>query len=551
MTDSIAHFAATRRSFVAGAGIVSAAALLPGLGRAVTMDQAYPVVETAAGKVRGIDVAGVKTFKGVRYGADTGGANRWRPPQPPAPWAGVADAFEFGPISPQLLADPRGEYTQMIGWDKQTGGLSEDMLKLNVWTRGLGDGGKRPVLVSFHGGGFDAGSAAEPGYDGDALVRFADVVSVTINHRLGALGYLDLGDVGAPPEFAQASVAGALDMVAALTWVRDNIERFGGDPNCVMIYGQSGGGSKVATVYAMPPAKGLFHRAASQSSSVPLRAFTHDQGAKAASALLAKLGASVSNMAALQAIPWEEIVLAQAAVGRETRIQYSPVLCDGVLPRHPFDPDAPAVSADVPLMVSSCLEDAALSFTNFGLDDAGFKAFVATRVPAQYADEAYQLYEKDDARTPFLRQARLDSDRVRRYSAIKMAERKAAQGSAPVYQYIWAWPSPGFGGKFGAVHGSDVGPTFHTTRDIIEGNTPEAMKMADRMAAAWVAFARTGDPNNGAIPHWPAYETKTRPVMIFDNEMRVENDPRRPYRELWERLQDGKGPDMVGLAPAS
>jgi para-nitrobenzyl esterase len=522
-----------RQTLVSGAGLL-ASALTPKLSLARTMDEAYPIVETTAGKVRGIDIFGIKTFKGVRYGSDTGGKNRFLPPRAAQPWKGVLDAFEFGPIAPQSLADPGAEYTRMISWDKQTGGMSEDMLKLNIWTRSLGSGSKRPVLLSLHGGGFTAGSAAEPGYDGDSLVRFADVVSVTINHRLGALGYLDLHSIGAPGEFSHAGVAGALDMVAALKWVHDNIAQFGGDPDCVMIYGQSGGGSKVATAYAMPAAKGLFHRAAIQSSSVPLRALTHEQGAAFAKALLDKLGASTSDMKALQSRPWEEIVLAQA----EVRGELGPVLNDTDLPRHPFDPDAPQASADVPLIVSSALEDAALSFTNFNLDDAGFREFVRSRVPASEAEEVYQLYQRDDARTPFLRQARLDTDRIRRYFAIKVAERKSNQHRANVYQYIWAWPSPGFGGKFGAVHGSDVGPTFHTTRGIIEGNTPEAMLMADRMAATWVAFARSGDPNNDSIPHWPAYDTKDRPVMIFDTHMRVVEDPRRDYRLLWEKLQD-------------
>jgi para-nitrobenzyl esterase len=250
--------------------------------------------------------------------------------------------------------------------------------------------------------------------------------------------------------------------------------------------------------------------------------------------LLSALGASTANLKSLQTRPWEEIILAQT----ESHAEFAPVLHDQVLPRHPFDPDAPPVSADVPLIVSSALEDAALSFTNFDLDAAGFKAFVHKRIDAAHAEEAYQLYMRDGARTPFLRQARLDTDRIRRYAAIKVAERKARQQRAPVYQYIWTWPSPGFGGKFGAVHGTDVGPTFHTVRDIVDGNTPESFLMADRMAASWVAFARTGNPDNELVPHWPAYNLDSRPVMLFDLDMHVENDPRRDFRLLWERLQD-------------
>jgi len=222
------HRGATRRSLLV---LGTAGLIIPN----IAWGQTAPVVETTTGKVRGADLGVVKAFKGIPYGADTSGKNRFMPPKKPQAWAGVRDALAYGNTAPQVRSDPARDYVQLIGWDKPVAPMSEDCLNLNVWTRGLADGGKRPVLVSFHGGGWVNGSGQETGYDGEAMVRFDDVVCVTVNHRLGALGYIDLPSLRAPSEFGLAGVAGVLDMVAALEWVRDNIQAFGGDPNCVMI----------------------------------------------------------------------------------------------------------------------------------------------------------------------------------------------------------------------------------------------------------------------------------------------------------------------------
>src|SRR5215813_2789638 len=311
----------------------------------------FHVVETTTGKVQGIANAGIKQFKGIPYGAPTGGKNRFMPPKPPAAWTGVRECFGYGQISPQTPANLRGDYGMMIMWDQHPGGMGEDCLALNVWTPGVNDGAKRPVLVSFHGGGFSTGSGNAIGFDGAHLALFGDVVVVTVNHRLASFGYTHLADLGAPPEFAFAGVAGIMDLVTSLQWVHNNIENFGGDPNRVMIFGQSGGGAKTSTILATPSAKGLFHRAAVQSGST-LRLTTREQGTRVAEALLAKLNIPKTRIPDIQKVSWQELLEAQAAITPAAG-GFGPVVDGSVLPHHPFDPTAPSESIDVPMIIST------------------------------------------------------------------------------------------------------------------------------------------------------------------------------------------------------
>ena len=236
---------------------------------AVTEARLFPVVETRYGKIRGVNHHGIKVFKGIRYGASTAGKNRFMPPQPPEPWAGIYDAFNYGQISPQVPADRRAEYTNLIMWDYQPSGIGEDCLRLNLWTPSVNDNAKRAVYFVIHGGGFVDGSGNSMGFDGYEAARRDDMVVVSVTHRLGALGYLNLVDLGAPKEFKYAGVAGSMDLVAALKWVRDNIAEFGGDPDRVMIFGQSGGGGKTSTLLATPAAKGLFSSGGCTKRFVP------------------------------------------------------------------------------------------------------------------------------------------------------------------------------------------------------------------------------------------------------------------------------------------
>src|SRR5579864_8298929 len=358
--------------------------------------------ETTSGRVRGMATTGIKIFRGIPYGADTGGRNRFMPPRKPAAWTGARNGIGYGPISPQTAAGLRSDYSQLIQWDKHigAGGMSEDCLSLNVWTPGVNDNGKRAVLVSFHGGGWATGSGNGPMYDGGQLALLGDVVVVTVNHRLASFGYTHLAAVGAPEEFKFAGVCGVMDMVASLEWVRDNIAAFGGDPSRVMIFGQSGGGSKTSTLLGTPAAKGLFHRAAIQSGST-LRITERADAEKSADQFLKQLGLTRARVAEIRRLPWEQLLQAQVA----SRGTFTPVLDGAYLPHHPFDPGAPPESRDVPVIISTMLEDAALRLTNWDLTDNGLAALLDERYKGN-AREILDLYRPVTAgKTPYLVQA--------------------------------------------------------------------------------------------------------------------------------------------------
>jgi len=383
--------------------------------------------------------------------------------------------------------------------------------------------------VWYHGGGFGYGSANSPRLDGTNLAAHHDVVVVTVNQRLNILGHLHLAEVGGAA-FAQSGNAGALDMLASLEWVRDNIAQFGGDPNRVMIFGQSGGGAKTSTLLGTPAAKGLFHRAAVQSGSA-LRVANEEDAAKSADQLLKKLGIARTKIADIQHIPWEQLLQAQA----ELTVGFTPVMDGKYLPHHPFDPSAPAESRDVPVIISTTLEDAALRLTNFDLDEAGLVKLVNERFGGKAKDVLPMYRGQSVAKTPYLIQAQLLTDSLQRTRAITQAERKAAFGGAPAYMYLWEYATPSFDGKFGAVHGHDVDASFNLYRNgIAGGGRNEGKLMCKRLASTWVAFAKTGKPDNETIPHWPAYDATTRATMIFDSHTRVVNDPRADIRKYWK-----------------
>ena len=365
-------------------------------------------VETSNGVVRGMANTGIRIFRGIPYGADTGGKNRFMPPRKAAAWTGARNCIGYGQISPQTTSGFRSDYSQLIQWDKHigTGGMSEDCLSLNVWTPGVNDNAKRAVLVSFHGGGWATGSGNGPMYDGGQLALLGDVVVVTVNHRLASFGYTHLAAVGAPEEFRFAGVCGVMDMVASLEWVRDNIAAFGGDPSRVMIFGQSGGGSKTSTLLATPAAKGLFHRAVVQSGST-LRLIADADAEKSADLFLTKLGVARNRIADIQRLPWEQLLSAQVAA---TGAAFAPVVDGRYLTHHPFDPSAPPESRDVPVIIATTLEDAALRLTNWDLTERDLTTLLNERYKGK-ATEILDLYRPATAgKTPYLVQAQVFTD---------------------------------------------------------------------------------------------------------------------------------------------
>ena len=519
----------SRRQFVRGAACVTAGALaLPSLA---ICQGGQEVVETAHGRIRGVTLDGIKCFRGIPYGADTGGRNRFLPPQKPARWSGVRDCTDWGHVAPQHINPNPSAYTKYVGWNNYRGGMSEDCLVVNVWTPALRDNGKRPVMFIIHGGGYTSGSGNLEALEGQHLAKLANMVVVTVNHRLGMLGFADLSGFGAD-ELRNSGNVGMLDLVLALEWVRENIGQFGGNPQSVTITGQSGGGGKCSHLMAMPSARGLFHKVAIQSGST-LKTGRHEDRQKDAERLCTKLGVATGELAKLQSVAFRDIVDNQANAG--------PVLDSNAVPRDPFDPDAPAISAAVPMIIGTCLEDAGFTITDTSDDGASLRKWVENQLrplkAEEKADEVLALYRKHyPHENGFLLRAIFATDRGMRRSAVTQAERKAAQGGAPVYMYRWDWPAHGEGAHWGAVHGTDLSPAFANPTTAMTGNSEGGKRLALQLGSAFAAFARTGNPNHSGIPTWSPYNESERPVMVFHSETRQLNDPNRELRQMWDRI---------------
>jgi para-nitrobenzyl esterase len=510
------------------------------MGGAESVRSREAVVQTASGALCGVLEGGIYRFRGIPYGEPTGGARRFLAPRKAAPWSGVRTAFEYGPDAPQSRSPEPGAE----GQNNLRRPPAEDCLVLNVWTPGLADGAQRPVLFWCHGGGFVSGSGSGRLYSGERLAQRGDVVVVSINHRLGALGFLPLCDVD--PAAQDSLNVGMLDIVLALEWVRDHIAQFGGDPRNVTIFGESGGGRKVAALLAMPIARGLFQRAAIQSGPA---VFLNEREAvqRLAEMLLAELGITENPLRSLQQRPLEDILRAQEALmrklGRSARglpLTFAPVVDGTLLPQHPFHPEAPAISDDIPLMVGYNHTEATLWMGRdpdlLALDEAGLERRIgalrgedARRMIALYRD-AYPGASCSDLLAYIATGARrypLDS--------IALAERKARRAKAPVYLYTLTWRTPASRGALRTPHALDIPFVFDNVeaagRFVGSGEAPQ--RMAEAMSSTWLAFARTGDPNNDAIPRWPQYSAQTREQLIFDLPCRVERDFGRVEREAW------------------
>jgi len=492
------------------------------------------VVETSAGKIRGATTGGVHIFKGVRYGAPTDGNARFMPPRKAAQWTGVRDAVEFGPRALQLDNQFHGMVPPEFEPMDPGGPMSEDCLCLNVWTAGLG--GQRPVMVWMHGGGYTTGSGAFVCYDGTNLARKHDVVVVTLNHRLGVFGFTYLAELGGE-SFAQASNVGMLDMVAALEWVRDNIAQFGGDPANVTIFGQSGGGGKVSALMAMPPAHGLFHRAIVESGAA-VTGLPRQRATKSAEAFMAKLGLQSGQVDQLQKLPMNQLLqvmgeLSGNGMPGSGSLALAPVVDGTTLPSDPFNPTAPAISANVPLLIGT-VETEVTFFPNQILDpidDASLHMHVKqilrgaddTQVDALIA--AYRKGRPKASNTDLY--LIIASDATFRQGVLIEADRKAAQGGAPVYQYYFTWRSPVRDGKLRTFHTLEI-PFVFDNVDLAKsmtGSGEDRYALEAKMSGAWTAFARSGNPNHKGLANWPAFNETKRAVMIFNDQCEAVDDP--------------------------
>jgi para-nitrobenzyl esterase len=525
----------SRRAFVRDVAFAFAGACA-GPRLAFSADAAPAIATTSSGKVRGTTLDGINIFKGIPYGATTAGKNRFMPPVKPAPWTDIRDALAYGPTAPQATGRARSNVPPE----------SEDCLVLNVFTPALGSGRGRPVMVWLHGGGFSYGTGSSAIVDGTNLARTGDVVVVTINHRLGVFGYTYLGEAGGS-EFALSGAAGMLDIIAALEWVRENIDRFGGDPNLVTIFGQSGGGRKVATLMSMPDAKGLFHRAIIESGAV-LRLVAKDDAVKNADLLLAELGLQKTQIRELQNVPMARLLAADAAIAAKVAVREpgqtanSPTVDGRTIPRHPWDPDAPALSSSIPLMIGYARTEETLydrpTPETLALDEAGLRKRASARLggdPEKVID-AFRKAHPDA--TPWDLWILIATDHPRGTYARETAKRKAVQNGAPAYLYRFDWETPEGGGHMRSPHTVEIPFVFNNIAIAgpLISKMPEVHALAKKVSASWVAFARSGDPNVAGLPKWPAYSASARDTMLFNNDSRVVQDPDREPRMVMEQV---------------
>ncbi|HTV88929.1 MAG TPA: carboxylesterase family protein [Stellaceae bacterium] len=511
------------------------------------------IVETNAGRLRGRNEDGIHAFRGIPYGAATGGAGRFRPPRPALPWTGVRDALAYHGRAPQLPGRPerRPELRTVLG-PVDTTPETEDCLTLNVWTPAI-DAARRPVMVWLHGGAFAYGSGNRVVTDGGNLARRGDVVVVSINHRLNIFGFLHLADLGGE-QFAQSGNAGMLDIVASLAWVRDNIAAFGGDPADVTVFGESGGGGKVSVLLAMPAATGLFHRAIIQSGAA-IRVSTRERAGALAEAALTELGIGRGQLDRLAEVPAARLAAAIApasrAVGRPAlplldRYDFGPVVDGTDLPAQPFDAEAPAGADGIPLLIGGTREESGFFLAD---DDEVWErrlveesvrrriAGVAGEGDADRVIDLYRTLRPGASREELLIAALTGSNFWIR--TVLLGERKARR-NAPVWMYSLDWRSPACGGRLMAHHAMDLPFVFDTTdvADTTRGATG-ARELAAIMAATWAAFARSGRPDHPALPTWPAYSKADRATMVFDARCHVVRDPDRDARLLWQRVATG------------
>jgi para-nitrobenzyl esterase len=510
------------------------------------------VVETVYGKVLGTSQDGIYSFKGIPYGGPTGGRNRFMFPTPPKPWPGVKDTTSYGPACWQVI-DPFTKSDFDLSGPMGNNAFSEDCLILNVWTPSVNDGSKRPVMVWLHGGGFFTGSASSsPATNGASLAKTQNVVIVSVNHRLGVFGYLYLKELGGE-KYAASGEAGVLDLVAALEWVRDNIANFGGDPGNVTIFGMSGGAQKVYVLMSMPSAKGLFHRAIGESS-ICIKAQTAEEGNRAANSFLKTLGVSPKNLDVLHEMCADMIYTAWMTMPSVPwtptgKTQFFPVVDGKYLPAHPFYPVAAPNGSDVPFIIGTTKDEMTSMLQRdprFGKYDetqmrdgimGWVKSFWIDITPEKLEGLLATYRRTRPGATPHDLLIAIDTDMMRTGS-IRIAERKAAAGQAPVYMYLFTWESPALKGMLKSCHGLEVPFVFNNVEPPtgLIGNSPERFTLAKIMSGVWANFARTGNPGYEGLPRWPVYDKNKRATMILNMKCRVENDPYSEERQAWDKL---------------
>ena len=543
---------ASRRDFIQSLGLGSASLSLGQYNsyskdsKAVSLDDQQlfvgdniAVANTQYGKVRGYILRGIHTFLGIPYGADTSGSNRFMPPQKPNPWTETRPAVWWGNTAPQIM-DNRyaNQYASFVDhWNYDD--VSEDCLRVNVWTPAL-DQKKRPVILWLHGGGYTNGNAVEQdGYHGENLSRFGDVVFCSINHRLGALGYSQLSAAGGHP--ASGNV-GNLDMVASLEWIRDNISNFGGDPGNVTIIGQSGGGAKVTTLMNMPSAKGLFHKAVALSGSSLIgtnKEFAEKVGLK----IMEEAGLKPGEIKGLQKLTWREYIdianKAAAKMGDEAkrmniaRAGFSPVGDGQYLASGEFFKDSSHFSADIPLLINTTFHEQSPSRTDSSLEKINLSG-VKEKLRSRFADQTDKIVDAYAQNFPEAKPveiwALINSNRK---NAIAAANVKAGQKKAPVYVSWFGWQPPLFDSRMRAFHCDDICFWFYNTDLMLThtGGGKRPRTLSEKMAKSFLNFARTGNPNGGGLPNWKPYTAEKGETMVLNDQSMLTLDPDREARQ--------------------
>ena len=547
-----------RRTFIQSAGLgVAALGVTPPLsaknsiskehadkdGQILFIGDDIAVASTAYGKVRGFVLRGINTFLGVPYGADTSGNNRFMPPQKPKAWDDVLPVVWWGNSAPQNMEKRYANvYASFIDhWNYDD--VSEDCLKLNIWTPGINDRKKRPVMVWLHGGGYTNGNAIEQdGYHGENFSRKGDVVYVSINHRLGPLGYAYFGAAG--EKFAASGNVGMLDCVAALEWVRDNIANFGGDPGNVTIMGQSGGGAKVCVLTAMPSAKGLFHKAVALSGS-SLKAVEKANAEKLANYVLQEAGLTYNDIEALQQMPWKQYyefaTRALAKYRADMKLPmvgggggFAPVLDGRYLPQHPYNIEPAPTAADIPMLICSTFNEMSPSRSDSSLEKIDING-VKEKLRERFGDKTDGLVNAYVKSFPDKKPVEIWSMIAsNRQNVVALADAKTKQ-PAPVYVAWFGWQPPLFDNRMRAFHCSDICFWFYNTDLMLThtGGGQRPRKLAERMTNALLSFMRSGNPNHPSLPRWPAYTSANGETMILDDTCVVKNDPDRDARKAF------------------